>query len=128
MSWDTLRVLSLTISIFYWLILQTDGFPCAAAEALAERQQREWGGDRAGGKGAWATKGVQTLLWSVITLLQSPALPSLVPALLPSPPLHRHGVFVCLHEELNHQPGRLEKNESKKRERDYFPAVSGLVS
>lgn len=45
----------LTLSIFSWIMLQTDGFPCAAAEPFAERQQREWGGDRTGEKGAWAT-------------------------------------------------------------------------
>lgn len=38
----------------------------------------------------------------------------LVPALLPPPPLHSHGVFVCLHEELNHKPGWWGKNDSKK--------------
>lgn len=64
-------------------------------------------------------------------LLKSHAV--LVPALLPSAALHRHGVF--LSEELNHKPDCLEKNESKKRReiifqlyQDWFPDLITAVA
>lgn len=145
MSWDTFHVLSLQRpnNIHFlldhpsdrWLPLCSCITTCRkAAEGMGRGQDR---GKRRLGYQMNLNIEEQTtalgralalsLLWPVIMLLKSPAVPILVPAFLPSPPLHRHGVFVCLHEELNHKPDCLEKNESKK-ERHYFPAASGLVS